>query len=154
MGVVHNPATDETFHATKGGGAFLVRRGAERKLAVSATRTLGRAAIVTEFGYDRTPEGATVPVRGCPASGPVTAALPAGVDEMLGRLRNLLVQARIQGIRSMGSAALNLCAVAAGWLDAYYEGKKYAAALPPPSPFPPSPRRAPSELARRARAAR
>jgi fructose-1,6-bisphosphatase/inositol monophosphatase family enzyme len=41
---------------------------------------------------------------------------------MLDKIQKLLL-ARIQGFRSMGSCALNMCFVAAGRLDLYYEGK-------------------------------
>lgn len=103
VAVVFNPVLDELFTATRGGGAYLHTSGdAEpRRLAVSTCAELQRALVLTEFGYDRTPDG---------------------VAEMLRRIQCLLL-ARVQGMRSMGSCALNMCSVAAGRLDLYYEGR-------------------------------
>ena len=47
--------------------------------------------------------------------------IPAGVEQMLNRYRRLLL-ANVQAIRALGSCALNMCAVAAGRADLYYEG--------------------------------
>lgn len=98
VSVVHNPVLRETYTAVRGGGA---RLNGEACLRPSATRDWNGALLCTEFGYERE---------------------PAGVDVLLGKLRKLLVEARIQGIRSLGSCALNMCAVASGRLDLYYEG--------------------------------
>jgi inositol-phosphate phosphatase/L-galactose 1-phosphate phosphatase len=102
VAVVYNPVIDELFYAQLGQGAFLQVGSQEpRRLSVSSTQQLERALVLTEFGYDRTPEG---------------------VAEMLRRIERLLLR-RVQGMRSMGSCALNMCYVAAGRLDLYYEGK-------------------------------
>ena len=104
LAVVYNPVLDELFTAQRGHGAFLsVGGGAPQRLAVSSTRELQRAMVLTEFGYDRT---------------------PTGVAEMLQKIERLLV-ARVQAVRSMGSCALNMCYVAAGRLDFYYEGVSF-----------------------------
>ncbi|KRE30010.1 inositol monophosphatase family protein [Agromyces sp. Soil535] len=91
-GVVVNPVTGELFEATAGGGASL----AGRELAVNADVSLGSALVGTGFGYaaERRREQATV------------------LLELLPKVRD---------IRRIGSAALDLCAVAAGRLDAFYE---------------------------------
>ena len=91
-GVVVNPVTGELFEATAGGGARL----SGRELAVNAAVPLGRALVGTGFGYaaERRREQAAV-------------------------LLDLLP--KVRDIRRAGSAALDLCAVAAGRLDAYYE---------------------------------
>jgi myo-inositol-1(or 4)-monophosphatase len=92
VGVVHDPIGEETFVAERGRGARLNDEG----ISVSATDELVRALVVTGFPYDR-------------------GEVPAAVD-LFGRF-----SVRAQGMRRLGSAALDLCYVAAGRLDAYYE---------------------------------
>ncbi len=91
-GVVLNPASGELFSATAGGGAFL---GAT-PIHVAAPVELSQALVGTGFSYRsevRTEQAAVV----------------------LGLI------SRVRDIRRMGSAALDLCAVACGRLDAYFE---------------------------------
>ena len=91
-GAVVDPLHGEVFSAARGGGA--VCNG--EPLAVSRADDLGSALVATGFGYDeadRIHQGSVV----------------AG---LLGRVRD---------IRRMGSAALDLCSVACGRVDAYYE---------------------------------
>jgi myo-inositol-1(or 4)-monophosphatase len=91
-GVVINAATGDEWTATLGGGAW---RGGKR-LHGSAPSGLGQALVGTGFGYD------------------------ARRREHQGRvLAGLITQVR--DIRRFGAAALDLCAVAEGTLDAYYE---------------------------------
>ncbi len=92
VGVVHNPANGELFSAVRGGGAWL---GAER-LRCSDEDRLGQALVSTGFGYDAD--------RRREQAGVAAALLP-----------------RVRDLRRMGSAALDLCQVAAGRLDAHYE---------------------------------
>ena len=92
LGVVHDPMSGETFVAERGGGATLNGE----PLRVSGTQELVRALLVTGFPYDR-------------------ADVPDAV-ELFGRFAVLA-----QGMRRLGSAALDLCYVAAGRLDGYYE---------------------------------
>ncbi|MGY1711566.1 inositol monophosphatase family protein [Geodermatophilus sp. SYSU D00758] len=96
-GVVLNAATGELWSATRGGGATLRAGGADPvPLAVGAPASLGRALVATGFGYgteQRRVQGAVV-------------------AELLPQVRD---------IRRNGSAALDLCSVAAGRVDAYYE---------------------------------
>lgn len=91
-GVVVNPVTGEVFEAAVGGGA----RGNGRELQVNADVALDRALVATGFGYsaERRLEQAQTLV------------------DLLPRLRD---------IRRIGSAALDLCSVAAGRLDAFFE---------------------------------
>ena len=91
-GVVVNAATGDEWTATRGGGAW---RG-DRRLRGSAPAGLGQALIGTGFGYD---------ARRRAHQGRVVA-------ELLPRVRD---------IRRLGAAALDLCAVAEGALDGYYE---------------------------------
>jgi myo-inositol-1(or 4)-monophosphatase len=96
-GVVLDGAAGELFTAVRGGGAHLtVGDAAPEPLAVRQPPSLDQALVATGFGYrveQRRAQGAVV-------------------AELLPRVRD---------IRRRGSAALDLCAVAAGRLDAYYE---------------------------------
>jgi len=95
-GAVMNPVTDELFHARSEGGAFLQHRGRSHRLHVTAQDDLALSLVATGFGYDvgkRRQQAAVV------------------VD--------LIPQVR--DIRRAGSAAIDLCSVAAGRLDGYYE---------------------------------
>ena len=96
-GVVHDPMRQETFVAERGRGARLN----DESIGVSETDDLVRALVVTGFPYDR-------------------EEVPAAID-LFGRL-----SMRTQSMRRLGSAALDLCYVAAGRLDAYYERGGYA----------------------------
>jgi myo-inositol-1(or 4)-monophosphatase len=91
-GVVHDPVAGETFAAERDGGARL----GHEALAVGDLDDLARALVGTGFGYD--PE-----VRARQAE-VLRAALP-----------------HVRDIRRAGAAALDLCYVAAGRLDGYYE---------------------------------
>jgi myo-inositol-1(or 4)-monophosphatase len=95
VGVVYEPLRGELFHATRGGGAFL----GERRLSVSRAERVAEALVATGFSYDVHTSGA----------------------DNLGQLSAMLKSAR--GIRRDGSAALDLCYVAAGRFDAYWEFK-------------------------------
>lgn len=96
-GAVFAPRAGELFTATRGGGAWLRPDGEPvRKLAVGRGVALERALVATGFGYR--PERRQV-------QGEVVAALLP----------------RIRDIRRGGSASVDLCALAAGRVDAYYE---------------------------------
>jgi myo-inositol-1(or 4)-monophosphatase len=97
VGVVHDPMRQERFVAERGRGARLN----DESLGVSETDELVRALVVTGFPYDR-------------------EEVPPALD-LFGRL-----SMRTQSMRRLGSAALDLCYVAAGRLDAYYERGGYA----------------------------
>lgn len=91
-GAVCNPATGELFHARRGGGAYLD----DAKLPGPRAVSLDRAVVGTGFGYDARLRARQVAV--------LTALLP-----------------RVADVRRLGSAALDLCYLAAGRLDAYFE---------------------------------
>ena len=92
LGVVHDPMREETYVAERGGGATLNGR----PIRVSGAEELIRALVATGFPYDRD-------------------TMPAALD-LFARFAVLT-----QGMRRLGSAALDVCHVAAGRLDAYYE---------------------------------
>jgi myo-inositol-1(or 4)-monophosphatase len=93
LGVVYDPIRDECFTAQRGTGAFLNGE----PIRVSNIETLGRSLLVTGFPYD---------IRTNPEN-------------------NLDLYARFsllsQGVRRLGSAAQDLCFVAAGRLDGFWE---------------------------------
>src|SRR5450631_546614 len=100
-GAVCNPIGDQTFHARLGGGAYVLhgddaRAGGNKAITVSGVEVLLQSLVATGFGYR--PE-----VRA--RQGEVLAA----------------ILPEIRDIRRAGSAALDLCAVACGTVDAYYE---------------------------------
>jgi len=92
-GVVHNPLTAEMFSAAEGEGAWL---NGEQLHLPAASRPLAEALVGTGFSYRAS-----------------SRALQA-------RLLPVILPA-VRDIRRAGAAALDLCAVACGRLDAYYE---------------------------------
>jgi myo-inositol-1(or 4)-monophosphatase len=97
-GAVLNVATGDLFTATSGGGAWLstpARPGPVR-LRGSSPASLEQTLVGTGFGYQQEQRR---------AQGEVVAALLP----------------RVRDIRRFGSSALDLCAAAAGRIDAYYE---------------------------------
>ena len=91
--VIYNPAMDELYTAERGGGAFMN----DRRLRVAARRNLSDAVI-----------GTGIPHLGRGHHG------HALID-----LKN--VMGEVSGIRRLGSAALDLCYVAAGRMDGFWE---------------------------------
>jgi len=98
VGVVYDPLLDELYHAVRGGGAWL----GERRLRVSQEGALDQALVATGFAYDvrRTRE------------------------DNLENFARMIKATR--AVRRDGSAALDLCYVAAGRFDAYWEFKLHA----------------------------
>ena len=92
IGVVYNPFTKEMFSALKGGGAFLN----DSPIRIANEPALDRAIIATGFPYEK-----------------------SNLEPMIQRLR--VVLHHCADIRRLGSAALDICWVAAGRLDGYYE---------------------------------
>ena len=93
LGVVYDPNLDELFTVEKGKGAFLNKR----RMIVSKTSKLIESLIVTGFPYD---------IRSRP-------------ETILTHFNNFLLEA--QAVRRLGSAALDLCYVAAGRFDGFWE---------------------------------
>jgi myo-inositol-1(or 4)-monophosphatase len=92
VGVVHQPTTNETFTAIRGGGAQLNGH----PIHVSDRAELAKALIGTGFAYDARAREVQAAI--------VTRVLPKTRD-----------------IRRAGSAALDLSALACGRLDGFYE---------------------------------
>ncbi|QUC16693.1 uncharacterized protein UV8b_00934 [Ustilaginoidea virens] len=116
VGVIYNPWQDVLFTAVDGRGAHMTRgRGAapQRLPLARPPRPLGGLAgalVAVEWGADR--DGANFERK--------TAVFKrlAGSRETGG--------AMVHSLRSLGSAALNMAAVAAGQMDAYWEGGCWA----------------------------
>jgi myo-inositol-1(or 4)-monophosphatase len=95
VGTVYDPLLDELFVAQEGNGAFLN----DVPIAVSATDRLINALLCTGFPYD----------------------LRESRDNNLDYFMRFIMEAR--AIRRDGSAALDLCYVAAGRFDGFWELK-------------------------------
>ena len=92
VGVVVS-AIGEEFTAVQGGGAFLDGK----RLRVSETSRLERCLIGTGFPFK----------------------LPHAMDDYLRQFKE--ISARVSDIRRAGAAALDLCHVAAGYFDGFWE---------------------------------
>lgn len=100
-GAVYNPLVDEVYHAHQGGGARLSRPAVQDieagiELKVQEPDALAKALVGTGFSYDIEDRRRQATI----------------ASEVLANVRDL---------RRIGAASLDLCAVAAGRLDAYYE---------------------------------
>jgi myo-inositol-1(or 4)-monophosphatase len=92
VGVCLNPATNELFSAEAEKGAFLNGQ----KISVSSTERLVDSLVATGFPYKTD-----------------------NMQRILSRFSRVVSEA--QGIRRLGSAALDLCYVACGHFDAFWE---------------------------------
>ncbi|MCU1356284.1 MAG: inositol-phosphate phosphatase [Acidimicrobiales bacterium] len=96
-GVVAAPMYHEVFSATLGGGAFLARdRGPDVAIGCSSPASLAMSIVGTGFGYD--------PERRRRQAEVVSRIIPLVAD-----------------VRRFGAAALDLCWVACGRFDGYWE---------------------------------
>jgi len=91
-GAVYDPLTDQLFYGERGGGAFLDGK----RLHVSARDTLMESIVLADW--------------------PREQAAREQSARFLARLAP-----KVDAVRSRGSAALGICAVAAGWAEAYYQ---------------------------------
>ena len=94
-GVVYDPVKKELFHAIEGKGAFLN----DRKIHVSDITAIERSLLSTGFPYD------------------LRTSTENNIDNWIKFIR------RAQAVRRDGSAALDLCYVAAGRFDGFWEMK-------------------------------
>jgi myo-inositol-1(or 4)-monophosphatase len=93
QGVVYDPARNDLFFASRGRGAFLN----DRRLRVSKRTALADALIGTGFPFRR----------------------GDNFDRYIQMMQS--VMQRCAGVRRPGAAALDLCYVAAGWYDGFFE---------------------------------
>jgi myo-inositol-1(or 4)-monophosphatase len=93
VAAVFDPTRKELFTAERGGGAYLNGR----RIHVSRAERLVDAMLVTGFPYD----------------------VHSRVDEIVGLFGEFVGKAR--AVRRLGSAAIDLCYVAAGRMDGFWE---------------------------------
>lgn len=94
IGIVYNPILNQKFTARRGAGAFFNGK----PIRVSGQQQLSKALVTTEFGTSRDEERMQI------------------IVENMGK-----VIRAVHGIRITGAAALNMCMVAQGGADVYYE---------------------------------
>lgn len=93
IGVVYAPYLDELFYAIKGEGSFFNGE----KIRCSNKNKLEEAVVSTGFPYDKR----------------------ENPDNNIKEISK--VAPRVRGLRRMGSAAIDMCYVATGYFDAYWE---------------------------------
>ncbi len=93
MGIVPLPALGQIYHAMLGKGAYRDKT----KIHVSETKEIKKALLCTGFPYDKEDK----------------------IDRLVFNLRNFLIKSR--GVRRTGSAGLDICWVADGKFDAFWE---------------------------------
>jgi myo-inositol-1(or 4)-monophosphatase len=93
FGVVNNPVMGELFTAVEGGGSYFNGK----KISVSGKKTLTDCLLVTGFPYN----------------------YKETMDAIMTRFGRCLDAT--QGVRRLGSAAIDLCYVACGRFDGYWE---------------------------------
>lgn len=93
VGVVFAPYMNELFHAVRGEGAWL---NGER-VRVSGKLSLDQSVVATGFPVDK----------------------DSNPDNNLDNVARIMP--RVRGLRRLGSAAIDLCYVAVGFLDGYWE---------------------------------
>jgi len=93
-GIIFDPERKEMFTALKGEGAFLNKI----PISVSQAQSLQEAVVATGFYYDR---------------GDMMRKTLDSIEK--------LFESNVHGMRRFGSAALDLCWVACGRFDAYFE---------------------------------
>lgn len=97
VGVVYNPMLDEMFWSIRGRGAFMNKK----RVRVSTETRIGKSLLATGFPYD------------------LRESSRNNLDHF-----NQFIRAA-QGIRRCGAAAIDLCYVAAGRFDGFWELKLY-----------------------------
>lgn len=111
VGVIYNPFTTTLYSAIKGHGAFLNHNTRlPLKQKPEPLQGLSNALVAVEWGSDR--EGVNWDVK-------TKTFARLGMPREEGG-------AMVHSLRSLGSAALNLCAVACGTMDVYWEAGCWA----------------------------
>ncbi|XP_031734021.1 inositol monophosphatase 1-like isoform X1 [Anarrhichthys ocellatus] len=95
FGVIYSCLEDKMYTARRGKGAFCNGE----PLQVSDREDIKQSIIATEFGSSRDPEA---------------------VEKIFSSLRSVLC-IPVHGVRGAGTAAINMCHVASGCVEAYYE---------------------------------
>ena len=95
IGVIYDPIRQDMFYAGKSGGAFLN----DKAISVSSVEDLGKGLLSTGFPYD------------------IRDSEVNNISHFVNFLK------RAQAVRRLGSAALDLCYVACGKFDGFWELK-------------------------------
>ncbi|XP_062235531.1 inositol monophosphatase 1-like [Platichthys flesus] len=95
FGVVYSCLEDKMYKAQNGKGAFCN----DEPIQVSDVKDIKKSIIISEHGYDRT---------------------PASVTKIFSTMRKILC-IPVHGIRGSGTAATNMCLVASGAVEAFFE---------------------------------
>jgi myo-inositol-1(or 4)-monophosphatase len=93
LGIVYDPTREELFSAEKGKGAFLNNK----RISVSKVRSIGKALVATGFAYN------------------IRSARKNNIRNFTKLLKTA------QAVRRAGSAAIDLCYVACGRFDGFWE---------------------------------
>ena len=96
IGIVYNPILDELYYAQIGKGAYLN----DEKIKVSLQGDFQKSLLSTGFPYS-------------------SATNKDDLNDVVEKIKNILP--KCQDIRRLGSAALDLCYVAKGTYEGYYE---------------------------------
>ncbi|KAI1001829.1 hypothetical protein K3495_g6375 [Podosphaera aphanis] len=114
IGVIYNPSNDELYTAIQGCGAYLQKGLATKQRlplgGAEPLQGLSSCLIGVEWGSDRTGDNFAL-------KSEVFTKLVASKESG---------GAMVQSLRYLGSTALSLAAVAAGQLDAFWEGGSWA----------------------------
>jgi myo-inositol-1(or 4)-monophosphatase len=94
VGVTHAPKLNETWHASKGAGAFLN----DKQIKVSKTKTLSKSLLSTGFPYDRKGEL---------------------YEKAMNHYHNAMQNSH--GVRRQGAAAIDMAYLATSRLDGFFE---------------------------------
>ncbi|KAM6971049.1 inositol monophosphatase 1-like [Tautogolabrus adspersus] len=95
FGVVYSCLEDKMYRARKGKGAFCD----DEKIEVSDVKDIHKSIIISEHGTDRSPEK---------------------VEKIFSTMRRILC-IPVHGLRGSGTAATNMCLVACGAVEAFFE---------------------------------
>lgn len=96
VGVVHAPLLGETYLAVRGSGAFLINQEGKQKVEITRNTSLGHTLVATGFSYQsekRKKHGKVI----------------------------YEISDKVRDFRRDGSAAIDLCMVGLGRVDAYFE---------------------------------
>ena len=99
LGVVYLPRLKETFTAIAGQGAYLHDGNQKRKIHVSNVTELNKAIVCTHTPYNRAPQS-------------IKSIMSINTE---------LLERGVHAVRAYGSAAMDICSVACGRLDLYFE---------------------------------
>jgi len=99
VGVIFNPILNDLYTACKNGGAFLNGKPLPTIRPIQPLKSLEQSLIITEYGANRSEE-----------------SIKAKLDTL-----HDVISYPVHGVRSFGSAACNMCYVARGSCDVYYE---------------------------------